>query len=129
MDTTDTDPTTNNVTRRTRAPRSKPTLFRMTNIIATTVSAQLRDHLKACTPGWTTSRAIRTALDLHARTVRNYKVPDAYRPPTRYQDQINLSTTLREPGQRELYEGLARNYGITMSELILRCLCVFVATQ
>lgn len=120
--------TANNVTRRTRAPRAKPTTFRMTNIVATTVSVQLRDTLKDRTPGWTTSRAIRTALDQHSRSVRTYKVPEAYRPPARYQDQINLSTTLTEPGLRELYDGLAHGYGITMSELILRCLCAFVAS-
>lgn len=123
--------TTTHAPRKTRAPRT-PSTFRTTSVVAATISLPMRQHLDAyCsanrdTNRLTLSKLIRASLSEYARKVKTTKVPDEFRPPADYRNQSNISAVIKDPTERDQYEGFARHYGITMSELILRCLFCYV---
>jgi len=109
--------------RKTRAPR-KPSDFRMTYAVASTISIPLHTALLELQPRRST--AIRDALSTYAHKANNLKVSDAYRPPARFDQQVSISAVVKPEALRQKYESHAFTLGITMSELVLRCLCAYV---
>jgi hypothetical protein len=110
--------------RKTRAPR-KPNPFRMSAVVSCTLSTTLHDALLAINPA-NKSKTIRAALLKYAHKAKAIKVPDAYRPPAQFNQQVAVSLSLKPDTLRQEYEHHASILGITQSELILRCVYAYV---
>lgn len=109
--------------RKTRAPR-KPNPFRMTYTLATTLPLHMRDAMIAANPKM--SPTIRAALLKYAHKAKTIKVPDTHRPPAQFDQQTTVSAVVKPDSLRQEYEHHASIFGITMSELILRCLYAYL---
>lgn len=146
--------TTMTTPRKTRAPRAIPSDFHISPGIAVTTTATMRDRIDALCAAYTAKRAetnkqitnpikldprrkkkeptvsrssiIRTALLHFARKVKTTQVPADCLPPADPEAQVHISSTIPNKSDRDLYISLARSYGITMSELTLRCLHEFL---
>jgi hypothetical protein len=119
--------------RKTRSPRI-PSDFRISTGIAVSVSSTfkhallqaLRDpqHPRYNPRGMAST--VRAALQTHYRKARSIQVPAAYRPTADYRDNSTIATPMKSEALRSRYEATAYNYGITMSELMLRCLTAYM---
>lgn len=112
--------------RKTRAPR-KPAPFRMTSTVAVTLPLHVRDTMLAANPRL--SPTIRAALSLYAHKARTIKVPDSYRPATQFDQHTSISAVVKPETLRQEYEHHASSIGITMAELILRCLYAYLKKE
>lgn len=119
--------------RKTRAPRMLST-FRLSNGVGATISTAFRQeiaqalsdpqHPKYNSKGM--SGLIRAALHDYYRRANVLKPPAFCYPSTTYQSNSTISATIKSPEMRSRYEAAAYSYGITMSELILRCLSAYM---
>ena len=126
-------PTPIDAPRKTRAPRVLST-FRLSNGVGSTISTAFRQeiaqalsdpqHPKYNSKG--VSGLIRVALHTYYRRANTLKPPAFYCPSTVYQNNSSISTVFKSPEIRNRYEAAAYSYGITMSELILRCLVAYM---
>ncbi len=124
--------------RKTRAPRAIPSDFHLSPGIAVTTTATMRNRIDALCAAYnehkpetrkrelSRSRVIRTALLHFARKVKTTRIPADCLPPADPKAQVHISSTIPNKSDRDLYLSLARSYGITMSELTLRCLHEFL---
>jgi hypothetical protein len=110
--------------RKTRAPR-KYSPFRMSAVVSCTLSTSMHTALLAADPK-NKSKTIRTALSMYAHAAKPIKVPDEYRPPKDFNQQVSVSLVLKPEALRQEYEHHASVRGIPMSELILRCLYAYL---
>jgi hypothetical protein len=105
--------------RKTRAPR-KFNPFRMSSVVSCTISVTLHTALLAHGPN--KSKTIRDALLKYAHQIKPIKVPDEYRPPKDFNQQVSVSLVIKPEALRYEYEHHAAIRNIPLSELILRCL-------
>lgn len=110
--------------RKIRAPRT-PSLFRTSSVVSCTLSRPLHDALLTADLK-NKSKTIRTALHKYAPKAKAIKVPDAYRPPAQFDQQVAVSLSLKPDSIRQEYAHRASILGITMSELILRCVYAYL---
>ena len=101
--------------------------FRLSSTVSCTTSSHMRSLLDAfvATHSTNNSRAVRLALLNYADKAGTISVPDIYQPrhpahPELTPTTINLS--IKPESLRNEYEAHAISYGITMSELVLRCM-------
>ena len=122
-----------NALRKTRTPRV-PSTFHLSNGVGATIPYTFKQKLKQALsdpqhPRYnhgSISGAICSSLIEYHKKAKKIKVPDAYRPAARYQDNSSISGALKDKQLRTQYEAIAYGYGITMSELILRCLTAYM---
>lgn len=110
--------------RKTRAPR-KPSPFRISAVVSTTLSRPLHDALLTADPK-NKSKTIRLALLKYAHKAKTIKVPADLRPPKQFDQQVAVSLVIKPHSQREEYEHHASLAGIPLSELILRCVYAYM---
>lgn len=67
-------------------------------------------------------------MSKYAHKAKTLRIPKEFQPPQNYADRVSLMAVL-SPVLRDEYEAHAREYGIPMSELILRCLSAWVEHQ
>lgn len=113
--------------RKTRAPR-KFSPFRMSAVVSCTLSIPMHTALLAADPK-NKSKTIRAALLKYAHQTKAIKVPDEYRPPKDFGQQVAVSLSLKPESLRQEYEHHASIRGIPMSELILRCLYAYLSEE
>jgi len=112
---------------RVRKPNTK---FRLTSQISTTISVTLLSHILAT--GETKSNTIRTALSTYAhkhKQIQAVKAPDEFRAPIEFTQRAEIRAVLNPPSLLIEYERHAQHLGINTSELILRCLCLYLSSH
>jgi hypothetical protein len=97
--------------------------FRLTSLIATVSSPQMREAIEAL--HCSTSDAIREAMSVHAHKAKSLRVPPKFQPPKTYADRLFINAIVDAAAKQD-YETLAESYNIPMSELVLRCLSAYV---
>ena len=108
-----------------------PATFRTSHAVSFTATLRLRDHLRvyATRHGLSPAEVVRNAIVKYAHEAAHLSVPPEYQP--RHPDHlhqpesllVNISTTINSDGLRREYEAHAKDNGITISQLILRCVC------
>jgi hypothetical protein len=95
--------------------------FRISSVVTSTIPAHVFSTLEAFTEasGLSRSAAIRNALLHHAHKVSSLTTPPMQAP-------CNVSTNIKPDSLRREYEAHAKRCGITMSELVLRCLSAYI---
>jgi hypothetical protein len=99
--------------------------FRLTSLIATVSSQQMREAIEALPAYCGASSAIREAMSVHAHKAKSLRTPPEFQPPKTYADRLFLNAVVDAEAKQD-YEILAKRCGITMSELVLRCLSAYV---
>ena len=132
----------------TSTPTSKPSKpsakFRMCCAISTCGSPLLRARIEALPkkprktkprklkpnvrrkPKGNVAETVRKALHLYAHMAKTVTVPEQFLPPQDYSKRVQLSAPLKTFAERDRYDAYAFSYGITVSELVLRCLTIYL---
>ena len=95
--------------------------FRTSSIVTSTIPAHVFSALEAFAEanGLSRSAAIRNALLNHAHKASSLTTPPMQAP-------CNVNTNIKPDSLRREYEAHAKRCGITVSELVLRCLSAYI---